>query len=139
VISMAMVRRHAVDRGMRTASCPYCGREVTVAQEAISVPCAVCNRRIELEDLLVTENISRDLMTGASVHVRAEATVSGRIHADAIIVHGTVRGNLRAAGRVELKRGARVIGDIRARHLVLEEGASVTGRMDIGLHHNRRR
>lgn len=136
---MLRVREKAADRGMRTAWCPYCWKEVTVAQEAISVPCAACNRRIELEDLLVTENIGRNMMTGASVLVRAEATVTGNIHAGEIIVHGTVRGDLRAAGRVAVMRGARVIGGIRARRLVLEDGASVTGRLEIGPPHNRRR
>jgi predicted acyltransferase (DUF342 family) len=138
-MNTAMARRPVVARDMRTAACPYCEREITVAREAISVPCAVCNRRIELEDLLVAENISRDLMTGASVLVRAEATVAGNIHAGEILIHGTVRGNVKAAGRVTLTRGARVIGDIRARHLVLEDGASVMGRLDIGLRHNPRR
>ncbi|MCU0612118.1 MAG: polymer-forming cytoskeletal protein [Candidatus Eisenbacteria bacterium] len=139
MIGLALGRRQAVDRLVRTAACPYCGKEVTVAREAISVPCAACNRRIELEDLLVAENIGRDLMTGASVLVRAEAVVSGNICAGEIIVHGTVRGNLWSAGRVELARGARVNGDIRARHLVLEEGASVSGRLEIGLPPRRRR
>ncbi|MBN1425649.1 polymer-forming cytoskeletal protein [Candidatus Fermentibacteria bacterium] len=134
-----MSRPPAADRAMRTVACPYCGRETSVAREAISVPCAACNRRIELEDLQVTENIGRDLMTGASVLIRKEATVFGSIHAGEIIVHGMIRGDLWSSGRVLLSPSARVIGDIRAWSLVLEDGASVTGRLDIGTRHKPRR
>lgn len=139
MLGMAMSRRPAADRGTRTVACPYCGRETSVASEAISVPCGACNRRIELEDLLVTENIGRDLRTGASVLVRAEAVVFGSIHAGEIIVHGTIRGNLSSSGLVVLSPTARVIGNIRARSLVLQDGASVTGLLDIGTRHNRGR
>ncbi len=132
---MAGTASHAVARGLRTVACPFCFREFSVPLEAISVPCASCNRRIELEDLLVTEHITRDLMTGSSVLVRATASVTGNIHAGEIVVHGIVRGNLRSAGRIVITRGARVFGDLRARALLLEEGAVIQGRMEIGPPH----
>lgn len=132
---MAVLRR-GQDRpakGIRTVSCPYCWRETQAAWEAISIPCAHCNRRIELGDLMVTQNITRDVMTGGRVMVRPDCTVTGNIHASEIIVCGTVVGQLRAAGRVEVRRGAKVVGGIQARSLVMEEGCLLRGDLRIGV------
>jgi predicted acyltransferase (DUF342 family)/ribosomal protein S27AE len=117
--------------GQRTASCPYCGNTIAVAREAVSVPCGKCNRRVELEDLEVFENISRALMTGASVFVRGEATVTGDIHAGEIVVSGVVRGNLKAFVRVKLESTAKVFGMIEAPSIDLENGATVQGDLKI--------
>jgi hypothetical protein len=116
----------------RTACCPYCGNTIVVAREAVSVPCGKCNRRVELEDLEVFENISRDLMTGASVLVRGEATVKGNIHAGEIIVFGVVEGNLKASVRVKLESGAMVQGRIEAPSIHFSNGAVVHGDLNIG-------
>jgi cytoskeletal protein CcmA (bactofilin family) len=87
---------------------------------------------VELEDLEVFENISRDLMTGASVLVRSEATVKGNIHAAEIVVSGIVNGNLKASLRVKLESTARVSGTIEAPSIELANGATVRGDLKIG-------
>lgn len=117
--------------GLRTASCPYCGNSLAVAREAVSVSCGKCNHRVELEDLEVFENISRDLMTGASVLVRAEATVKGNIHAGEIVVCGVVKGDLKASLRIRLESTATVNGTIEAPSIDLATGATVYGDLKI--------
>jgi cytoskeletal protein CcmA (bactofilin family) len=56
---------------------------------------------------------------------------SGSVHADImagnLIVHGEIVGNVTAAGRVELKVGARITGDIEAPVIVMEEGVILQG------------
>ena len=56
---------------------------------------------------------------------------NGSVHADVLagnlIVHGEIVGNVTAAGRVELKSGARVTGDIEAPVIVMEEGVLLEG------------
>ena len=51
----------------------------------------------------------------------------GAVHATVqtadLVVRGTFVGNVTATGRVELKRSARVTGDIEAPVIVMEEGA----------------
>jgi cytoskeletal protein CcmA (bactofilin family) len=60
---------------------------------------------------------------------------SGRVHANVVardvIVEGLVEGHLRASGRVELRQGAKVIGDITAARLSIEESAVVKGRVEL--------
>jgi len=114
-----------------TVACPYCGKELRIVPEAVSIPCNRCSRRVDLEDLEVVENISRDLMTGASVHIRKDSTVTGNVHAAQITVLGTVKGNIHASRVVRLSHTARVFGDIRTPRLELEEGARVVGRMTV--------
>ena len=114
-----------------TVACPYCGRELPIVPEAVSIPCSKCSQRVDLEDLEVVENISRDLMTGASVWVRAGATVHGNIHAAEISVMGHVKGNLKAFRIITLSSSARIIGDISSPILEMEEGAQVVGKVSI--------
>ena len=59
----------------------------------------------------------------------------GRVNANVIardvIVAGRVNGHLRAAGRVELRQGAQVLGDITAARLSIEDSAVVKGKVEL--------
>jgi cytoskeletal protein CcmA (bactofilin family) len=63
---------------------------------------------------------------------------SGRIEADIIaksaIIGGNVRGNLSVEDRVELEANSSLIGDLKTRDLVINEGATFHGNcsMDVG-------
>jgi len=60
----------------------------------------------------------------------------GKLQADvaagSIIVEGQVTGNLNASDRVELRKTARLKGDIRASKLLVAEGAAFTGQCQVG-------
>ena len=130
-MTLGIGRRRRARLGSKAITCPYCGKALRAAHEAVSIQCGRCNNRVELEDLEVFENISRDLMTGASVLVRGEATVHGNIHAAEVIVCGLVKGNIKATMRARLTRGARIVGNIEAPVIDVEDGAKVTGRLEI--------
>jgi cytoskeletal protein CcmA (bactofilin family) len=53
--------------------------------------------------------------------------VAADIRAGRVLVSGEVTGNLRALERIELKRTARVYGDVEAPVVVLEEGVLFEG------------
>ncbi|MGH7384723.1 MAG: bactofilin family protein [Candidatus Rokuibacteriota bacterium] len=55
------------------------------------------------------------------------AVIIADIRAGRLLVSGDVTGNLRALERIELKRTARVHGDVEAPVVVLEEGALFEG------------
>lgn len=63
-----------------------------------------------------------------SLTVGPRGSVTGSIEADTVVIAGTVQGNIQATGRVEIDRGARVYGDVRARALLMRDGASINGK-----------
>ena len=77
----------------------------------------VVKGRIQVRDTLVVED-------GGVV----EATVD----AASITVVGTIRGDIAASERAELKPNSSVIGDIRAPRILIADGANFKGTVDMG-------
>jgi cytoskeletal protein CcmA (bactofilin family) len=73
-----------------------------------------------------------EVRTGGILHVDREATMTGDVKAGNVRVDGTVRGNLHAAGRIELKESSDHEGDLTAAKLVVEEGAVFKGQVTVG-------
>ena len=55
------------------------------------------------------------------------ATVTGELHADHIIINGTVNGPVHARRMLELQPKARIQGDINYTALEMHQGALITG------------
>ena len=82
-------------------------------------------------DLLIDGEVDGVIrLTGARVTVRAEGRVHATITAQDVVVAGHIEGEVRAAGRVELRDGAIVLGDVCAARLSIEEGATLRGGVD---------
>jgi cytoskeletal protein CcmA (bactofilin family) len=72
----------------------------------------------------------RALTEEASMLVISEAaTVVGEIHADHVIVNGTVRGPVHARELLELQPKARIEGDVSYRALEMHQGAVIAGQL----------
>jgi cytoskeletal protein CcmA (bactofilin family) len=69
---------------------------------------------------------ARDLVIGESAVVKAQITGA------TVVVHGTVIGDIRATSRLEIRRPAKVKGNISSAVLVIEEGASFEGKCSMG-------
>jgi cytoskeletal protein CcmA (bactofilin family) len=85
------------------------------------------------EDLLIQGRVEGSVdLRNQSVTVgeggRVKADITGRI----VAVEGEVEGNLQAEEQVILRSSARVKGDITAPRVVLEDGASFRGLVDMG-------
>ncbi len=76
-----------------------------------------------IEGLISLED--RKLTVGAS------AKVSADIVAREIVVFGTVKGNLRARDRIEIKKDGSVIGDLTTARIMIEDGAYFKGSIEI--------
>lgn len=61
--------------------------------------------------------------------VSESATVNGQIHADHVIINGTVRGPVHALELLELQPKARIEGDVSYRALEMHQGATITGQL----------
>ncbi|MCL2375521.1 MAG: polymer-forming cytoskeletal protein [Firmicutes bacterium] len=61
------------------------------------------------------------------VIVGESAVIEGNITADAVLVGGTIKGNITAADGIEILPNAKVIGDIKTNILSIGEGAVFEG------------
>ena len=71
-----------------------------------------------------------DLQDG-SLTVGPQGRVQADIRAREIIIEGNVRGNLRAADRLMIRKTGNVAGDLVAARIVIEDGAFFKGSIDI--------
>ena len=69
-----------------------------------------------------------EVLSDGTLIVGPEAKLSAQIQIDTLIVEGNVEGTIEAKQRVELRRGANLIGDIITPSLVIEDGAIFQGR-----------
>lgn len=84
------------------------------------------------EDLYMDGTIEGTILLPDS---RLTVGPNGRVMADMeardIVIYGFVEGNIRAAGRLELRESAEVKGDIHAERLSIEENARLKGRVEL--------
>ncbi len=59
--------------------------------------------------------------------ISESAVVHGEIHADHVIINGTVRGPVHARELLELQPKARIEGDVHYKALEMHQGAMITG------------
>jgi cytoskeletal protein CcmA (bactofilin family) len=83
------------------------------------------------EDLRIDGSVEGRLNLTAGVVVGPGGQVMGDIEAREVVVEGTVRGNVTARERVRIAASGRVEGDVTAGRLAVEEGAQISGRVQI--------
>ena len=59
------------------------------------------------------------------------AKVSADLTAREIVVYGSVKGNLRARDRIEIKKDGSVVGDLSTARIMIEAGAYLKGSIEI--------
>ncbi len=80
-------------------------------------------------DGVVTGNVQAESGKPSLLVISETATVKGEVHAQHIIVNGTVKGPVFAAVMLELQPKARIEGDIVYTGLEMHEGAIVAGQL----------
>jgi len=58
-------------------------------------------------------------------------TVHASVKAREVIALGTIQGNVEAADRIEIRKDARLVGDIKTARNIIEDGAYFKGSIDI--------
>ena len=76
---------------------------------------------IQIDGVVDGDIFTNTLMVGEA------AVINGEIHADTLIVHGTVNGQIKSKS-VSLMKSAHVVGDILHEDLAIEKGAFLEGR-----------
>ncbi|HEY1209003.1 MAG TPA: polymer-forming cytoskeletal protein [Terracidiphilus sp.] len=92
----------------------------------------ICGEVKGSEDLIIDGRVEGTVSLSESrLTIGSSANVAADLSAKDILILGQVQGNLAASGRVELRAGCVVEGDIRALRLVVEDNAVFRGKVDL--------
>jgi cytoskeletal protein CcmA (bactofilin family) len=84
------------------------------------------------EDLVLDGRVEGTVQLGDNrLTVGPNASVAADLSARDILIMGQVQGNINATGRVELRAGCLVEGDVRALRLAIEDNAGFHGKVDL--------
>jgi cytoskeletal protein CcmA (bactofilin family) len=85
------------------------------------------------KSLKIEGGFEGEINTSGSLYVGKDAKVKAEIKVGSIYIEGSVTGNVTSQDKVELRSTSRLIGDVKAAKLVVEEGATLTGHCEIGI------
>ena len=120
-------------------------QDVSVKNEpAVSAEPSVPNRSAIGKSILIKAEISgsEDLyidgelegsveLPGSTLTVGPNGKVSANVVARNLVVHGTLRGNVVVAGKVEIRKTGSLLGDLTTAGVTIEDGAYFKGSIDI--------
>jgi cytoskeletal protein CcmA (bactofilin family) len=84
------------------------------------------------EHLVVHGTVKGRIIVRDSLVVENGGLVEATVETSSITVNGTVNGDISASERAELRPNSTVVGDIRAPRILIADGASFKGNVDMG-------
>jgi cytoskeletal protein CcmA (bactofilin family) len=105
----------------------------TLGVEAVLGPSVVVKGEIHSrEDLTIEGEVEGTVeMAGYRLTVTTGGNVRASVRAKNIDVLGTVQGSVEASDKVYIRKGAQLLGDIQSAGLVIEEGGTMQGKVDL--------
>jgi cytoskeletal protein CcmA (bactofilin family) len=84
------------------------------------------------EDLLIDGAVEGQIhLDERKLTVGTKANVMADINARDVVVYGYLKGNVRARGRIEIKKGGAIIGNLTTAQIMIEDGADFKGSIEI--------
>lgn len=92
----------------------------------------ICGELKGSEDLILDGRVEGTISLAESrLTIGPNAIVAADLTAKDVLIQGHMRGNVVASGRVELRAGCNMEGDIRALRLAVEDNAVFRGKVDL--------
>lgn len=84
------------------------------------------------EDLYVDGDVEGTIeLTEHKLTIGPNGKVQAGIKAREVVALGTIQGNVEASDRLDIRKDAKLVGDIRTARIVIEDGAYFKGSIDI--------
>lgn len=113
---------------METPTPPHTASEMTLISKSVAIKGEVsCD-----EDLYIDGQVEGTIdPKGYRLTIGPNGRVKANITARAVVVQGRLEGNIHASDRVDLKQSATVVGDIVTQLISIDEGVTLTGRVNV--------
>lgn len=125
--------RNPQPREVRKVGCPHCGHAFEISTRAMSVRCPGCTRPLEFKDLTLRQKLEGDIQTMGRVGVEGPGEMIGRLVCGTLTNEGRFEGQVICYGEIELLPHSLTTGEIAARALKVERGATLRARAQIGV------
>jgi cytoskeletal protein CcmA (bactofilin family) len=75
--------------------------------------------------------VEGEILSQGDVTIGKSGSVKGNLRVNSVTLAGTVQGNIEAKDRIALKSTARLLGDIKAKRLSVEDGVTFVGKSEV--------
>ncbi len=83
------------------------------------------------EDLVIQGTVKGKISLRESLFVEGSGVVEADIETQNVEIAGRVTGNIQASDKVELKADCRVVGDVKEPRIIIADGDSFKGNVDM--------
>jgi cytoskeletal protein CcmA (bactofilin family) len=83
------------------------------------------------EDLVIQGTVKGKITLKESLFVENSGVVEADIQTRNVEISGAVTGNIRASDKVEIKSDGRMVGDIKSPRILIADGATFKGNVDM--------
>ncbi len=109
---------------------PY--NDLTRGTASLGKSVLVKGQILSREDLTIDGEVEGTVeLQDSRLTVGPNGKVTANIKAREVVVLGTVNGNLDVSDKIDIRKEARVVGDIKSARVVIEDGAYFKGSVDI--------
>lgn len=123
------------ENGPRIVQCPNCSGSQEVGASAQSVVCRHCNSTIKVTDEKITQysaTVALETSGTVTIEKKGALVVQKRVVASNLTLKGSLKGNIVVHDTAHIAAGAQLVGELKARTLEIEDGASLKGFLQIG-------
>lgn len=83
------------------------------------------------EDLVVKGRIDAEITSSKALMIENSGVVKASVRVKSVRISGVIVGNITAEEKVEIAADGRVVGDLTAPRIVINDGAAFRGRIDM--------
>ena len=104
----------------------------TRSQASIGKAVKICGQIYSKEDLYVDGDVEGTIeLQKHRLTIGPHGKVRSNVTAHEVVILGNVQGNVDASEKLEVRKDARLVGDIKTARIVIEDGAYFKGSIDI--------
>jgi cytoskeletal protein CcmA (bactofilin family) len=83
------------------------------------------------DEMTFDGKIEGDILSDGALNLGDNAVVKGNVDVGSVVVRGKINGNITAKEKIDIKARAELFGDIRSPKLVIEEGVTFVGKIEV--------